>query len=263
MDTTEIKQIPPVTPLKVDIQRDVGSRFIQIEGMDGAGKTSFIEALAKTLRIWGKKVIVIRMPGGIVPDEHTTPPFVDGGEDIRRFFLANRKSFHEDSALFLVLAAYRDHLIKTVRPFLDEGGYVLCDRGIATMGAYHNILLHSNQVPAATLVGHQEYLLASQYPVGVYLDVDFETSISRMNRREEDKDVDSKILDITQRDRFEKTRRSMLQMLDSHAILYSKRHRFDMDQIGGDGTAEGFTSFLHAHFIPKVMPDLAAQYLPT
>lgn len=254
MNTNSVEQ-----PEAKVLPLDTTCRFIQIEGMDGSGKTSVIKRLATMIREWtGKDVVILRMPGGIVADEFTPPPVVDGGELVRDFFLKNRAAFDEDSALFLSLAAYRTHLVKTVRPVLDAGGYVLCDRGPATMSAYHNHLLNSNQVPAMTLVGHQDYLYRHQYPTVVYLDVSFEESMRRQHARTGSGEViDSSCLDIVEKVKFEKIRRDMLRAMDSQSHLFSKCHIFSMEEIGH---IKDLTHFLGDKLIPKVMPEVAEKY---
>ncbi len=203
---------------------DTTNRFIQFEGMDGSGKTTILKEAEKFLKNHNKKVLTIRMPGGVVSSSDESLPFNDGGEYIREFFLSKRKSFHTDTALFLALAAYRENLIKYVRPFLDNGGYVLCDRGVATMGAYHTYLLHCNQVPADTMVGHQEYLLKHQQPVVVYLDVNFEVSQKRLLSRG---DVDSSSLDIKQISIFNEIKSNMLYTIDRQSHLFSNKFMYD------------------------------------
>lgn len=236
---------------------DTTQRFAQFEGMDGSGKTSLIKHTASIIRGLGYKVAVLRMPGGLVPEEGTSPPFVDGGEDVRRFFLANRKSFHSDAAMLLSLAAYRQNLIDHVRPVLDEGGYVLCDRGVATIGAYHNLLLNSDHVPAMTFVGHQDQLMRHQFPISVYFDVSFETSLERMGKRTQGDD--GAVLDITERKKFDDVRGAMLRMQDLHRALFSGRQRYTQEQIGSEANRD---EFVKNTLIPKLFPELA-NYFPT
>jgi dTMP kinase len=100
-----------------------GGRFITFEGIDGAGKSSHLEALAEALRRRGDKVVVTREPGG-------TPL----AEALRALFLA-----HEMDALtevLLVFAARRDHLRVVIGPALDRGAVVLCDRFTDATFAY-------------------------------------------------------------------------------------------------------------------------------
>ncbi len=98
-------------------------RFITFEGIDGAGKSSHVDALAEALRRRGHEVLVTREPGG-------TPL----AEALRALFLA-----HEMDALtevLLVFAARRDHLRVVIEPALARGAVVLCDRFTDATFAY-------------------------------------------------------------------------------------------------------------------------------
>jgi dTMP kinase len=98
-------------------------RFITLEGIDGAGKSSHLDALAAWLRAQGHELLVTREPGG-------TPL----AERLRELFLQ-----HEMDALteaMLVFAARRDHLRAVIAPALARGTVVLCDRFTDATFAY-------------------------------------------------------------------------------------------------------------------------------
>lgn len=98
-------------------------RFISFEGIDGAGKSSHIEALAAWLRDRGRMVLITREPGGTVL-----------AESLRELFLQ-----HEMDALteaLLVFAGRRDHLRAVIAPALARGEIVLCDRFTDATFAY-------------------------------------------------------------------------------------------------------------------------------
>ena len=98
-------------------------RFITFEGIDGAGKSSHIESLAKWLRTRGHDVIVTREPGG-------TPL-----AEVLRDLLLHRSMDAMTEAL-LVFAARRDHLRQNIEPALAAGSTVLCDRFTDATFAY-------------------------------------------------------------------------------------------------------------------------------
>jgi dTMP kinase len=92
--------------------------FISLEGIDGAGKSTQAARLADRLREAGREAVLTREPGG-------SP----GAEEIRRLLVAGapgRWSAETESLLFT--AARRDHLERTIRPALDRGAVVVCDR---------------------------------------------------------------------------------------------------------------------------------------
>jgi dTMP kinase len=98
--------------------------FIVIEGGDGAGKSRLQAALAE--RLAGRaEIVVTREPGG-------TPL----GEEIRALVLAQR-SLADPLAELLLFEAARAHLVgAVVRPALDRGAIVICDRFTASSVAY-------------------------------------------------------------------------------------------------------------------------------
>ncbi|MFM8766314.1 MAG: dTMP kinase [Rubrivivax sp.] len=98
-------------------------RFITFEGIDGAGKSSHIPRLADWLRAQGRTVLVTREPGG--------PPLAE----VLRECLLHRSMDAMTEAL-LVFAARRDHLQLQIRPALEAGHTVLCDRFTDATFAY-------------------------------------------------------------------------------------------------------------------------------
>jgi dTMP kinase len=100
-------------------------RFITLEGIDGAGKSSHMRFIARLLRARGIKVMVTREPGG-------TP----AGESLRRLVLASRHRLHAETETLLMFAARREHLAKVIAPALERGIWVLCDRFTDATYAY-------------------------------------------------------------------------------------------------------------------------------
>lgn len=98
-------------------------RFITFEGIDGAGKSSHIEALAALLRERGQRVLVTREPGG-------TPL----AEKLRDMVL--HAPMDALTETLLVFAARRDHLAQAIEPALAVGTTVLCDRFTDASFAY-------------------------------------------------------------------------------------------------------------------------------
>ena len=98
-------------------------RFITFEGIDGAGKSSHIDALAGWLRGRGLQVLVTREPGG-------TPL----AETLRELVL--HQPMDSLTEALLVFAARRDHLQNVIEPALATGQAVLCDRFTDASFAY-------------------------------------------------------------------------------------------------------------------------------
>jgi dTMP kinase len=97
--------------------------FISFEGIDGAGKSTHVQALADALRAQGLQVVLTREPGG-------TPL----AEKLRE--LALNASMDALTEALLMFAARRDHLQQVIEPALARGDTVLCDRFTDATFAY-------------------------------------------------------------------------------------------------------------------------------
>lgn len=98
-------------------------RFITFEGIDGAGKTTHLDALERAWREAGHEVVRTREPGG-------TPL----AEQLRGLFL--HEPMDSLTEALLVFAARRDHLTQVIEPALARGAWVLCDRFTDATFAY-------------------------------------------------------------------------------------------------------------------------------
>lgn len=97
--------------------------FISFEGIDGAGKSTHIDALASAFRSVGRTVVLTREPGG-------TPL----AEKLRA--LALNEAMDPLTEALLMFAARRDHLVQVIEPALARGDVVLCDRFTDATFAY-------------------------------------------------------------------------------------------------------------------------------
>lgn len=98
-------------------------RFLTLEGIDGAGKSTHLAWLAERLRVLGHEVVVTREPGG-------TPL----GEQIRTLILGEPMAAETEA--LLVFAARAEHLAQVIRPGLARGAWVLSDRFTDATFAY-------------------------------------------------------------------------------------------------------------------------------
>jgi dTMP kinase len=101
----------------------VHGRFVTVEGIDGAGKSTQIEVLSDWLRARGRDVLVSREPGG-------TPL----GETVRALVLHERMGAVAET--LLMFAARAEHLQAAIRPALQAGRWVICDRFTDATYAY-------------------------------------------------------------------------------------------------------------------------------
>ena len=90
-------------------------RFITLEGIDGAGKSSHLPLLRERMAARGVEVVVTREPGG-------TP----GGEALRELVLKTPMSGIAEA--LVMFAARSEHLARVIEPALAAGHWVLCDR---------------------------------------------------------------------------------------------------------------------------------------
>ena len=97
--------------------------FISFEGIDGAGKSTHIEALAKAFTAQGREVVLTREPGG-------TPL----AEQLRDMVL--HQPMDALTEALLIFAARRDHLQTVIQPALQANRVVLCDRFTDATFAY-------------------------------------------------------------------------------------------------------------------------------
>ena len=138
-------------------------KFITLEGVDGAGKSTHLQFIADSLRAAARKVIVTREPGG-----------TDLAEALRKHLL--EQSMDPLTETLLMFAARADHVARVIRPALQEGTSVICDRftdaSFAYQGAGKGVpadqirrlaeLVHPGLKPDRTLVFDCPYEVASK-----------------------------------------------------------------------------------------------------
>ena len=99
-------------------QPDMAGRFITFEGGEGAGKSTQIRLLAERLKAAGHDVTLTREPGGTAT-----------AESIRRLLLSGlAEQLGVEGEAVLFASARADHVEHVIRPALDAGHWVLCDR---------------------------------------------------------------------------------------------------------------------------------------
>lgn len=98
-------------------------KFITLEGIDGAGKSTHLAFIAEYLRATGKQVVVTREPGG-------TPL----GEMLRDLVLS--QAMHVETETLIMFASRREHIDKVIVPALEKGIWVISDRFTDATFAY-------------------------------------------------------------------------------------------------------------------------------
>ena len=100
-------------------------KFITFEGIDGAGKSTHLAWAAELLRGRGVSVVVTREPGGTIL-----------GEKLRQILLNGDQRIHPETETLMMFSARRQHLEEVIRPALQRGDWVLCDRFTDASFAY-------------------------------------------------------------------------------------------------------------------------------
>ncbi|MEI7442677.1 MAG: dTMP kinase [Actinomycetes bacterium] len=143
--------------------------FIAFEGGEGAGKSTQTELLSKCLADEGFSVVVTREPGG-------TPT----AEKIRSVLLDPTITDMPDQAEALLFAAARaDHATNLIRPALENGSIVICDRYLESSVAYQG---YGRNLGGTYIRELSEWATQGLLPdFTVYLDVPAQVSIERRN----------------------------------------------------------------------------------
>ncbi len=146
-------------------------RFITLEGGEGAGKSTQARLLAAALAAAGLPVLRTREPGG-------SP----GAEAIRALLLGNAVARWDGVAeCMLHFAARREHLAATIRPALEAGMWVVCDRFADSTLAYQ---CHGQGVPRRLWDGLAELALDGLRPdLTLVLDIAPERGLARVLER--------------------------------------------------------------------------------
>ena len=141
--------------------------FITFEGPDGSGKTLQIPALADFLRQRGFSVFTTREPGG-----------TSIGDQIRRVLMDHaNQAMHPRTEILLFLASRAQHVEEVIRPRLQNGEIVLCDRYTDSTLAYQG---YGHQLDLPTLRKLNDFATGSLIPeLTILLDLDAETGLKR------------------------------------------------------------------------------------
>jgi dTMP kinase len=146
-------------------------RFITFEGGEGTGKSSHAAMLAERLQARGISVRLTREPGGTI-----------GAEVIRHVLLSGAAQPFGPSAEAILFAAARDdHLNLVIRPALERGEWVICDRFIDSTRVYQGIL---GRVPPPIIRALERIVVEDTMPdLTFVLDVPAEVGLRRSSER--------------------------------------------------------------------------------
>jgi len=140
-------------------------KFITLEGMDGAGKSTHIPKIIEQFSAHADEVISTREPGG-------TPV----SEEMRALLL--HREMHPETETLLMFAARREHIAQVIEPALARGAYVISDRFTDSTYAYQAGAKHVHLDKIATL---EQWVQGDLQPDATLLfDVPVEVSVKRL-----------------------------------------------------------------------------------
>ncbi|MGZ8363959.1 MAG: dTMP kinase [Caulobacteraceae bacterium] len=146
-------------------------RFITFEGGEGTGKSTQARILADHLRAGGHEVLLTREPGG-------SP----GAEALRTLLLSGEADrWSPVSETLLMYAARADHLERAIRPALERGAWVICDRFHDSTRAYQGA---GGDAPANLIAALEREVVGADKPdLTLMLDVPVDVGMARAGGR--------------------------------------------------------------------------------
>lgn len=185
-------------------------KFITLEGLDGAGKTTHLEWLADQLRLRGKTVLVTREPGGTAL-----------GERLRDVLL--HEPMHPDTEALLMFAARREHLHRVILPALEAGTWVLCDRFTDATMAYQG---GGRGIPLDRLAVLERWVQRDLQPdLTLFFDVPVSVALARLQNGR-------------RADRFEQEQASFFERVRSVYLRRTEEFPTRMRLVTGDKSQE-------------------------
>lgn len=173
-------------------------KFITFEGTEGVGKTTNMDFVAQTLSTRGIRLIRTREPGGTPMAERVRAILLD----------AQSEPIDPEAELLLVFAARAQHLARVIKPALEAGSWVLCDRFTDATYAYQG---GGRGLPIARIAAlEQEVQGALQPDLTIYLDLPIATGLAR--------------IDETQRDRFEREQLAFFERVRQVYLERAQQH---------------------------------------
>jgi len=166
-------------------------KFITIDGLEGAGKSTQIDFIKKYLSDRNRDVFLTREPGG-----------TDLGERLRALLLdKNIDAMNPDTELLLMFAARNEHVKKVIVPKLEQGVWVISDRFTDASYAYQG---GGRGIPLERIGELEQWTLQDFVPDMTFLlDLDVELGLSRVEQRgekdrfeEEHRDFFNKVREI-------------------------------------------------------------------
>ena len=152
----------------------MNGKLITFEGIDGSGKSTQIKLISEILHKNNIDNIVIREPGG-----------TEISEKIRDILLDNDNTISKYTEALLFLSSRSQLVNEVIKPALDRGCYILCDRYIDSTIAYQG---HGRGIDLSQIKVLNDLAIESIYPdITFILDINVNTSLSRRLTKSKDR----------------------------------------------------------------------------
>ena len=162
-------------------------KFITIEGIEGAGKTTCIQVVTEVTERQGISAIHTREPGG-----------TDLGEDLRNLLLGHKHiGMSDDAELLMMFAARAQHIAQKIQPALDDGKWVLCDRFTDATYAYQG---YGRGIPLEKIASLENWVQGALRPdLTLLMDLPVEVGMERAGKRSAPDRFESEAWDFFER----------------------------------------------------------------
>jgi len=162
-------------------------KFITIEGIEGAGKTTCIQVVTEVTERQGISAIHTREPGG-----------TDLGEDLRNLLLGHKHiGMSDDAELLMMFAARAQHIAQKIKPALDVGKWVLCDRFTDATYAYQG---YGRGIPLEKIASLENWVQGALRPdLTLLMDLPVEVGMERAGKRSAPDRFESEAWDFFER----------------------------------------------------------------
>ncbi len=174
------------------------NRFIVFEGLDGAGKSTLIQLFKTEIEMHKQTVTLTREHGGN-----------EMGEELRQILLRKDKEAPTPHTELLLYEAIRaQHVERLIRPKLEQGHWVLCDRFTASSVAFQ---AGGRQIAEAEVQWLNAFATGNLTPdITVLLDLTYDEALSRQSHRFQSKGEKADRMESEERDFHERVRASFL-----------------------------------------------------
>jgi len=162
-------------------------KFITVEGIEGAGQTTCMQVVTDVIEQQGISAIHTREPGG-----------TDLGEDLRNLLLGHKHTgMSDDAELLMMFAARAEHIAQKIKPALDAGNWVLCDRFTDATYAYQG---YGRGISLEKISGLENWVQGELRPdLTLLMDLPVEMGMERAGKRSAPDRFESEAWDFFER----------------------------------------------------------------